>query len=131
MKTTTIINKIINQINSNAEILKSLLLDLELSLSKEDNKIKETTCKKIANLYDLPFEEVLKKIIKKKKNKENLDLIEDNEDNCISIPIYKKIIHNEKEYYYDDKLNGIVFEKHEHETKIVGYMNNKKTIEFI
>ena len=49
------------------------------------------------------------------------------------IPIYKKISHEGKDYYYDDKPDGIVFETNEATslTKIVGYIDlETKDIKF-
>ena len=49
------------------------------------------------------------------------------------IPIYKKIIFQDKEYFYDDKPNGVVFEADEKNvSKIVGYIDiSTKSINFM
>jgi 23S rRNA-/tRNA-specific pseudouridylate synthase len=52
------------------------------------------------------------------ENDESPDMITNN------IPIYKKIIYEDEEYYYDDKPNGIVLKKTDTSSKIVGYINN-------
>jgi energy-converting hydrogenase A subunit M len=140
MKSETIIKKIINQIDANAEIMKSLLEELDDSLDKENFKLKEDIAKKISSTFNLDLNQVLKKIIKKKKNMTNLELteqieqIEDLEEKKDFIPIYKKILHNDKEYFYDDKPDGVVFstEQETQETKIVGYFDTStKSIKFI
>jgi hypothetical protein len=130
MKSETIIKKIINQIDANAEIMKSLLEELDDSLDKENFKLKEDIAKKISSTFNLDLNQVLKKIIKKKKNMTNLELteqieqIEDLEEKKDFIPIYKKILHNDKEYFYDDKPDGVVLEISENNlTKIVGYID--------
>lgn len=136
MKSTTIITKLINQIDLYAENMKQLLRELDESIDNEKIKLKEEVAKKIASSFDLDIELIKKKIIKKKK-KTNQDsesdyaeIIEDSENNII-IPIYTKIIYQDKEYFYDDKPHGMVLEKEGLQTKIVGYMNSDKTINFI
>jgi molybdopterin synthase catalytic subunit len=138
MKSETIIKKIINQIDSNAEMMKNLLLELEESLEKENIKLKEDISKKISVSFDLELNQVLKKIIKKKKTSDVdasniLETIEDIEEMKDFVPIYKKIIYNDKEYYYDDKPNGVVIETLEDSSnKIVGYIDNiSKNIKFM
>ena len=141
MKSETIIKKIITQIDANAEAMKNLLIELEESLDKENLKLKEDIGKKIATAFDLDTNQVLKKIIRKKKNSldieavdnNNLDAIEDMEDTKDFIPIYKKIIFEDKEYFYDDKPNGVVFEADERNvSKIVGYIYiSTKSINFM
>ena len=141
MKSETIIKKIITQIDANAEAMKNLLIELEESLDKENLKLKEDIGKKIATAFDLDTNQVLKKIIRKKKNSldieavdnNNLDAIEDMEDTKDFIPIYKKIIFEDKEYFYDDKPNGVVFEADEgNVSKIVGYIDiSTKSINFM
>ena len=141
MKSETIIKKIITQIDANAEAMKNLLIELEESLEKENLKLKEDIGKKIATAFDLDTNQVLKKIIRKKKNgsdieavdNHNLEAIEDMEDTKDYIPIYKKIIFEDKEYFYDDKPNGVVFEADERNvSKIVGYIDiSTKSINFM
>ncbi len=143
MKSGTIINKIIAQIDSHAEAMKGLLGELEESLEKENGKLKEDLAKKIATSFSLDVDQVLKKIIKRKKKgvesssgvAEDLDLIDiEAEDNKDFIPVYKKITHEDKEYYYDDKPDGVVFTTNQEtqETKIVGYFDtNTKSIKFM
>jgi len=138
MKSETIIKKIINQIDLHAESMKSLLIELDESLEKEHVKLKEEISKKIATSFNLDSEQVLKKILKKKKNNSlefntNIEIIDDLEDNKDFIPIYKQIIFNNKEYYYDDKPNGVVIENLEdNSNKIVGYIDNvTKNIKFM
>jgi hypothetical protein len=140
MKSGTIINKIITQIDAHAEIMKNLLSELDDSLEKENNKLKEDIAKKIATSFDLDFEQVLKKVIKrKKKNSDLFEQIEDINSDSIElenekdyIPVYKKIIFEDKEYYYDDKPNGYVFKTNEGEINIVGYIDfETKTINFM
>jgi hypothetical protein len=141
MKSETIIKKIITQIDANAEAMKNLLIELEESLDKENLKLKEDIGKKIATAFNLDTSQVLKKIIRKKKNgldvevvdNNNLDAIEDMEDTKDYIPIYKKIIFQDKEYFYDDKPNGVVFEADERNvSKIVGYIDiSTKSINFM
>ncbi len=141
MKSETIIKKIITQIDANAEAMKNLLIELEESLDKENLKLKEDIGKKIATAFDLDTNQVLKKIIRKKKNgsdieavdNHNLEAIEDMEDTKDFIPIYKKIIFQDKEYFYDDKPNGVVFEADEKNvSKIVGYIDiSTKSINFM
>jgi len=141
MKSETIIKKIITQIDANAESMKNLLIELEESLDKENLKLKEDIGKKIATAFNLDTSQVLKKIIRKKKNgseveivdNNNLDAIEDMEDTKDFIPIYKKIIYQDKEYFYDDKPNGVVFEADERNvSKIVGYIDiTTKSINFM
>lgn len=141
MKSETIIKKIITQIDANAEAMKNLLIELEESLDKENLKLKEDIGKKIATAFDLDTSQVLKKIIRKKKNgsdieavdNNNLDAIEDIEDTKDFIPIYKKIIFQDKEYFYDDKPDGVVFEADERNvSKIVGYIDiSTKSINFM
>ena len=139
MKSETIIKKIITQIDANAEAMKNLLIELEESLDKENLKLKEDIGKKIATSFNLDTSQVLKKIIRKKKNisdvetLENLEAIEDMEDTKDYIPIYKKIIFQDKEYFYDDKPNGVVFEADERNvSKIVGYIDiSTKSINFM
>jgi hypothetical protein len=139
MKSETIIKKIITQIDANADAMKNLLIELEESLEKENIKLKEEVGKKISTSFNLDLAQVLKKIIRKKKNlsdteiTDNLDVIEDMEDTKDYIPIYKKIIYNDKEYFYDDKPNGVVFEANEdNSSKIVGYIDiNTKNINFM
>ena len=139
MKSETILKKIVTQIDANAEAMKNLLIELEESLEKENLKLKEDIGKKIATAFDLDTNQVLKKIIRKKKNisdvetLENLEAIEDMEDTKDYIPIYKKIIFQDKEYFYDDKPNGVVFEADERNvSKIVGYIDiSTKSINFM
>lgn len=145
MKPGTIINKIITQLDSHNEIIKNLLQELEESLEKENTKLKEDICKKIAASFELDTAQVLKKIIRKKNTTlisptkpndavECLEIIEDVEDNKDYVPVYKKIIYEDKEYYYDDKPNGIVIQTdaESSNTKIVGYIDNvSKIIKFI
>ncbi len=142
MKSGTIINKIISQIDSHAEAMKGLLGELEESLEKENCKLKEDLAKKIATSFNLDLEQVLKKIIKRKKkglgtnsSGEDLETIDiEAEDSKDFIPVYKKITHEEKEYYYDDKPDGVVFTTNQEtqETKIVGYFDtNTKSIKFM
>lgn len=139
MKSETIIKKIITQIDANADAMKNLLIELEESLDKENIKLKEEVGKKISTSFNLDLAQVLKKIIRKKKNlldteiTDNLEVIEDMEDTKDYIPIYKKIIYNDKEYFYDDKPNGVVFEANEdNSSKIVGYIDiNTKNINFM
>jgi hypothetical protein len=142
MKSETIIKKIITQIDANAEAMKNLLIELEESLDKENLKLKEDIGKKIATAFNLDTSQVLKKIIRKKKNgsdaetvdnNNNLEAIEDIEDTKDFIPIYKKIIFQDKEYFYDDKPNGVVFEADEKNvSKIVGYIDiSTKSINFM
>jgi len=138
MKSGTIINKIIGQIDSHAEAMKELLGELEESLQKENIKMKEELAKKIAQSFNLDLEQVLKKIMKKKKKDlggstqtDQIDM--DMDDNNDFIPIYKKISHEGKQYFYDDKPDGIVFETNEDTslTKIVGYIDlETKNIKF-
>jgi len=61
MKSGTIINKIISQIDSHAEAMKALIGELEESLEKENCKLKEDLAKKIATNFNLDIEQVLKK----------------------------------------------------------------------
>lgn len=143
MKSGTILRKIFDQIDAHSDALKQLLLELEEAHEKENIKSKEEIAKKISGTFNLELEQVLKKIIKKNKNKNsvendsdevlNSELIQNLEDNVI--PIYKKIIYDEKEYYYDDKPNGYVLEKNGDNTKIVGYIETQHltnpTIKFI
>jgi hypothetical protein len=142
MKSGTIINKIISQIDSHAEAMKALLEELEESLEKENGKLKEDLANKIALSFNLDVDQVLKKIIKRKKKSieansvaEDLDMIDiDCDDTKDFIPVYKKIIHEDKEYFYDDKPDGVVFstEQETQETKIVGYFDTStKSIKFI
>jgi hypothetical protein len=141
MKSETIIKKIITQIDANAQAMKNLLIELEESLDKENLKLKEDIGKKIAIAFNLDTSQVLKKIIRKKKNSSdaetvdnnNLEAIEDIEDTKDYIPIYKKIIFQDKEYFYDDKPNGVVFEADEKNvSKIVGYIDiSTKSINFM
>lgn len=141
MKSGTIINKIISQIDSHAEAMKGLLGELEESLDKENVKLKEDLAKKIAAGFNLDLDQVLKKIIKRKKkgivssSGEELDMIDiDAEDTKDFIPVYKKITHGDKEYYYDDKPDGVVFstDQETQETKIVGYFDTStKSIKFM
>jgi len=142
MKSGTIINKIIAQIDSHAETMKELLVELEESLDKENIKLKEDLAKKIASSFNLDLDQVLKKIVKRKKKSagtnslaEDLDMIDiDGEDVKDFIPVYKKITHEEKEYFYDDKPDGVVFsiDQETNETKIVGYFDtNTKSIKFM
>ena len=141
MKSETIIKKIITQIDANAEAMKNLLIELEESLDKENLKLKEDIGKKIATAFDLDTNQVLKNIIRKKKNGSDieavdnhyLEAIEDMEDTKDFIPIYKKIIFQDKEYFYDDKPNGVVFEADEKNvSKIVGYIDiSTKSINFM
>jgi hypothetical protein len=138
MKSGTIINKIIGQIDSHAEAMKALLGELEESLQKENIKMKEDLAKKIAQSFNLDLDQVLKKVIKKKKKDmdltnqlEQINLDEENSNDFI--PIYKKITHEGKDYFYDDKPDGIVFETDENTsvTKIVGYIDlDTKSIKF-
>ena len=138
MKSGTIINKIIGQIDSHAEAMKALLGELEESLQRENIKMKEDLAKKIAQSFNLDVEQVLKKVMKKKKKDMNdsiqpnqIDIEQDDPNDFI--PIYKKITHEGKDYFYDDKPDGIVFETNEETslTKIVGYINlETKTIKF-
>jgi hypothetical protein len=143
MKSETIIKKIINQIDANAEIMKGLLEELDDSLNKENIKLKEDIAKKISLSFNLDLNQVLKKIIKKKKNNNdtelteqlaNLEQIENLEETKDFIPIYKKILYNDKEYFYDDKPDGVVLEITENNiTKIVGYIDDigTKNIKFM
>ena len=141
MKSETIIKKIITQIDLNAESMKSLLIELEDSLEKENLKLKEDIGKKISLAFNLDSAQVLKKIIRKKKNileseisdLEAMESIEDMENTKDFTPIYKKIIYNDKEYFYDDKPDGVVFESNENNSsKIVGYIDNvTKNINFM
>ncbi len=141
MKSGTIINKIIAQIDSHAEAMKGLLGELEESLDKENLKLKEDIAKKIATSFSLDVDLVLKKIIKRKKKGltntqgDDLEMIDiDAEDNKDFIPVYKKITHEDKEYFYDDKPDGVVFstDQETQETKIVGYFDTKtKSIKFM
>ena len=141
MKSGTIINKIISQIDSYGEAMKILLAELEESLDKENLKLKEDLSKKIALSFNLDVDQVLKKIIKKKKKDSNNliqtevpETIDDLDDENDFIPVYKKIIHEEKEYFYDDKPDGVVFETDQltSKTKIVGYIDySSKTINFM
>lgn len=139
MKSGTIINKIIGQIDSHAEAMKGLLGELEESLNRENLKMKEDLAKKIAQSFNLDVDQVLKKVIKRKKKDLNeatnlLEQIELDEDESKDfIPIYKKITYEGKDYFYDDKPDGIVFETNTEtsETKIVGYIDlETKTIKF-
>jgi hypothetical protein len=112
MKSGTIINKIIAQIDLHAEAMKGLLGELEESLQKENTKMKEDLAKKIAQSFNLDVDQVLKKVMKKKKkdiggltqNDGNEQIDIDADDDKELIPIYKKINHEGKDYYYDDKL---------------------------
>ncbi len=142
MKSGTILNKIITQIDSHAEAMKALLIELEESLDRENVKLKEELAKKIAQSFNLDVEQVLKKVLKKKKKdsitltlNEDLETIDiDADDIKDFIPIYKKIVYAEKEYYYDDKPDGVVFETNPEttETKIVGYIDpSTKIIKFM
>jgi len=98
MKSGTIINKIIAQIDSHAQTMKELLVELEESLDKENIKLKEDLAKKIASSFNLDLDQVLKKIVKRKKKSagtnslaEDLDMIDiDGEDVKDFIPVYKK-----------------------------------------
>lgn len=145
MKSGTIINKIIAQIDSHADAMKALLGELEESLDRENLKLKEDLAKKIAQSFNLDVEQVLKKVLKKKKKDPNTltatealetidQLVEDGEDPKDFIPVYKKIIHDNQEYYYDDKPDGVVFQTNINtaETKIVGYIDpSTKIIKFM
>jgi hypothetical protein len=143
MKSGTIINKIITQIDSHAEAMKVLLGELEDSLEKENLKLKEDLAKKIASSFNLDIEQVLKKIIKRKKkgtgngdtSVEDLEMIDiECDDPKDFIPVYKKIIHEGKEYFYDDKPEGVVFstDQETQQAKIVGYFDTStKTIKFM
>ena len=138
------INKIISQIDAHAEAMKALLEELDESLDRENLKLKEDVCKKIAQSFDLDVEQVLKKILKKKKKDsttlttealETIDqLLDDIDDGKDFIPVYKKLVYDDKEYYYDDKPDGVVFETNidSTETKIVGYIDpSTKIIKFM
>ena len=136
MKSGTILQKLLAQIDANAEATKQLLLELEEAHEKENIKCKDEIAKKVASSFNLELEQVLKKITKKNKNKNltDSDNIIDNEliqnlehDNNL-MPIYKKIIYDDKEYFYDNKLNGYVIEKINDTTKIVGYIDNYDSI---
>jgi hypothetical protein len=76
---------------------------------------------------------------KKKKDLENStpndqnDIDIDIDDSNDYIPIYRKILFEGKEYFYDDKPDGIVFETSSETsvTKIVGYIDlETKNIKF-
>jgi hypothetical protein len=143
MKSGTIINKIISQIDSHAEAMKALLGELEDSLEKENLKLKEDIAKKIASSFSLDLDQVLKKIIKRKKKgcganggiTEDLEMIDiEGDDIKDFIPVYKKIMHEDKEYFYDDKPDGVVFltDQETQEAKIVGYFDTStKSIKFM
>lgn len=145
MKSGTIINKIIGQIDSHSEAMKALLEELEEALDRENTKLKEDLAKKIAQSFNLDVEHVLKKVLKKKKKDSNsltateaLDtidqLVEDEENQKDFIPIYKKIIYEDKEYFYDDKPDGVVLQTNieSGETKIVGFIDpNTLVINFM
>lgn len=136
MKSGTILRKILDQIDSNAEIMKQLFLELEEAHEKESIKSKDDIAKKIASSFNLELEQVLKKITKKNKSKNltdsdnNIDneLIQNLEQDNDLMPIYKKIIYDDKEYFYDDKPNGYVIEKINDTTKIVGYIDKYDSI---
>ena len=136
MKSGTILRKILEQIDAHSESIKQLLIELEEAHEKENIKCKDEIAKKIASSFNLELEQVLKKITKKNKNKNSTDsenaldneLIQNLENETDLIPIYKKIIYEEKEYYYNDKPNGYVIEKNNETTKIVGYIDNYDSI---
>jgi hypothetical protein len=139
MKTSTIINKIITQIETHAEIMKNLLSELDESCEKENIKIKHSVAKKIATSFDLDIEQVLKKVIKRKKKNSDFDSSDVTTSESIDfdkdfVPIYKKIIYDDEEFYYDDKPDGFVFRTNAEtlETKIVGYIEyDTKSIKFM
>jgi len=118
--------------------MKELLGELEESLQKENVKMKEEISKKIALSFNLDLDQVLKKIMKKKKKDletstttDQIDI--DMDDPKDFIPIYRKISYEGKEYFYDDKPDGIVFETDNDTsvTKIVGYIDlETKNIKF-
>ena len=136
MKSGTILLKIFERIDAHSDAIKQLLLELEEAHEKENIKCKDEIAKKIASSFNLELEQVLKKITKKNKNKNSTDsenaldneLIQNLENETDLIPIYKKIIYEEKEYYYNDKPNGYVIEKNNETTKIVGYIDNYDSI---
>jgi len=129
MKPSKIIEKLKNQITTNAELLLELLDELEESLNENSEKIKKNICKKISKSFNLENELLLKKILKYKKE------ISDDSVNILSesdiIPVYKQIIFNDEEYYYDNNnVNGIVIKNFDSNPIIVGYMSEDNIIIF-
>jgi 23S rRNA-/tRNA-specific pseudouridylate synthase len=129
MKSNTLLKKILKQIRENNEQLCTLMEEYQNAVQKESLKIKDELITKIATSYSLDIDILKKKFLKKKKIVEEYDNSEIENDESPdmitnNIPIYKKIIYEDEEYYYDDKPNGIVLKKTDTSSKIVGYINN-------
>jgi 23S rRNA-/tRNA-specific pseudouridylate synthase len=129
MKSNTLLKKILKQIRENNEQLCALMEEYQNAVQKESLKIKDELITKIATSYSLDIDILKKKFLKKKKIVEEYDNSEIENDESPdmitnNIPIYKKIIYEDEEYYYDDKPNGIVLKKTDTSSKIVGYINN-------
>ena len=129
MKPSKIIEKLKNQIESNTTLLLELLDELDESLNENSEKIKKNIFKKISKSFNLDNELLLKKILKYKKelSDESVNILSESD----IVPVYKQIIYNDEEYYYDNNnLNGIVIKNLESNPIIVGYMGENNTIIF-
>lgn len=170
MKSDNTLKKILNNTKSHYEDIQKLIKNLQLSLEKEHDKSNLEMLKKIAHLYNLDEEQLLKRFLKKKLKKNlNIDISEDsafndselndneddsvlneddNDDNYdneyenekflrknakVDEPIYKKIVFEDKEFFYQNKEGGNVFNKEDiNKKEIVGNIDlETKKINFI
>jgi hypothetical protein len=153
MKSENILKKIINNFKKNNNEMTKLLYDLKASVEKERIKNTEDVIKKISLLHNLDEEQLLKRFLKKNKKVSSLDsetflssYIENNEDDLDNednekeeeeddyddsefnkkeqiTQIYKKMCIDGNEFFYDEKNNGIVYQRENDTFKTVGVYN--------
>jgi hypothetical protein len=126
MKISTSLSRIKAQMDAHSQLMIDSMNELEKSYDVAVAKERLSLIKKFSKQYGIPIEDIEKKILPKKKRQqiaENIKKLE--EMNRKQLPIFKKIIKDEQEYFYEDKHWGIVIQDLETVPKIVGYYDEK------
>lgn len=110
--------------------LQQLTMELEESIDTTINKARSSLINKFAKTFSIAPEVVEKKILPKSKRQCDAIKLEEmrniHENQAI---MYNPVTHNNKTYFCQDKVGGIVIEKDDSgRVKIVGYMANDKII---
>lgn len=126
MKISTILSRIKAQNESHEQIMIGLMAELDKAYEAAIAKERLSLIKKLAKQYNINAEEIEKKILPKKKRQQAAENIRKLEElNRQQLPIYKRIIKNDNEYFYEDKHLGIVIRDLNTIPKIIGYYDMK------
>ena len=126
MKISTILSRIKAQNESHEQIMIGLMAELDKAYEAAIAKERLSLIKKLAKQYNINAEEIEKKILPKKKRQQAAENIRKLEEmNRQQLPIYKRIVKNDNEYFYEDKHLGIVIRDLNTIPKIIGYYDMK------